>query len=146
MAMQTGNGGSNLPMSEINVTPLVDVMLVLLIIFMVAAPHLTQGVNVDLPEASVSPLPAVNDQLVIKIAEDKKVYLEANGGNMEFQDLHKLELAIKDWLPRLSGKEVYIRADKKVPYGFVVQVMAVAQNAGAGGLGMVTQPEEIKIK
>ncbi len=75
MAMQTGGGNGNLPLSEINVTPFVDVMLVLLIIFMVAAPHLEQGVKIDLPQATVDPFPAKTNELVIKVTKSEKIFL-----------------------------------------------------------------------
>jgi biopolymer transport protein TolR len=140
MAITTGGSGNHLPMSEINVTPLVDVMLVLLIIFMVTAPHLEKGVDVELPEvAMAAQLPPKTDQLEVKVTRDQKVYLDG----VE-TPLDKLEGVIRERLTKQRGKEVFVRADKNVPYGMVVKVMAAAQAAGVSGLSMVTQPEEFK--
>lgn len=135
--MQAGDR-DQLPMSEINVTPLVDVMLVLLIIFMVAAPHLEQGVGVDLPEVTVAPFPAITDEIVITVTENKKIYI----GEVAMS-IDKLGPVLKEAVAQRSGKDVYIRADQDVPYGFVVKVMAAARKAGVVGLGMVTEPEKI---
>jgi biopolymer transport protein TolR len=140
MAMTSGGGGTHLPMSEINVTPLVDVMLVLLIIFMVTAPHLEKGVDVKLPEvAAAQSLPAKTDQLTIKITRDEKVFLDGND-----TPVNQLEAVIRQRLTKQNNKDVFIRADKGVPYGLVVKVMAAAQAAGVSGLGVVTTQEEIK--
>jgi biopolymer transport protein TolR len=136
--MQAGSG-DNLPISEINVTPLVDVMLVLLIIFMVAAPHLEQGVPVKLPEVTVTPLPAQTDEFIITVTEDKNVYL-----NKEKTSLSRLEPILREVVKARGDRDVYIRADRDVPYGVVVRVMAAARKAGIEGLGMVTEPERIR--
>jgi biopolymer transport protein TolR len=136
--MQAGSG-NNLPISEINVTPLVDVMLVLLIIFMVAAPHLEQGVPVKLPEVTVTPLPAQTGEFIITVTRDKNVYL-----NKEKTRLSRLEPILREVVKTRGDKDVYIRADRDVPYGVVVRVMAAARKAGIQGLGMVTEPERIK--
>ena len=135
--MQAGDR-DQLPMSEINVTPLVDVMLVLLNIFMLTAPHLEQGVNVDLPEVTVSSFPARTDELIITVTGKQKVWLDDATIPVE-----KLEPVLREAVASRTAKQVYIRADKDVPYGFVVKVMAAARKAGVTGLGMVTEPERI---
>jgi biopolymer transport protein TolR len=140
MAMTGSSGGSGMPMSDINVTPLVDVMLVLLIIFMVTAPHLEKGVDVELPEVTISQdLPAKTDQLEIKITKDEKVFLDGLETPVD-----NLQAIIEQRLTSQTAKEVFVRADKNVPYGIVVKVMAAARAAGVGGLNMVTEQEEVK--
>jgi biopolymer transport protein TolR len=126
---------SNESISQINITPFVDVMLVLLIIFMVTAPILQQGVNVDLPQVTVGPLTGKDEQLVVIVTRDGKVQL--NDSPLKVEELQKKLAAILQVRP---DREVYLRADKNVPYGKVVEVMAAARNAGVRKLGMVTEP------
>ncbi len=121
--------------SQINVTPLVDVMLVLLVIFMVTAPILQQGVNVDLPEVTASPLSGTEQQLVVAVTGEGKVYL--NDAPMPEGELGTKLQAVLRLRPE---REVYLRADKRVPYGRVVEVMAAIRMAGVKRLGMVTEP------
>ena len=123
--------------SQINVTPFVDVMLVLLIIFMITAPLLTQGVEVDLPETeTVRTLPEDSDTLVLTVNKDKKIFL----------DEYELELAtMSRHLKRIvtdKNQILYLQADKEVPYGFVVKVMSGIKQAGLQRLGIVAEPEE----
>ena len=123
--------------SQINVTPFVDVMLVLLIIFMITAPLLTQGVEVDLPETeTVRTLPEDSDTLVLTVDKDKKIFL----------DEYELELAtMSRHLKRIvtdKNQILYLQADKEVPYGFVVKVMSGIKQAGLQRLGIVAEPEE----
>ncbi|MBF0530876.1 MAG: protein TolR [Deltaproteobacteria bacterium] len=138
-----GNGGSSKGLvSEINVTPLVDVMLVLLVIFMVTAPMMTQGVDVKLPQTESTAMPsAEQERLVVTIGRDKKILLD------EFQvDMASLQLKIQRVLETRTNKEVFLRADESLPYGYVVQVMAEIRAAGVTKLGMVTEPLETKKK
>lgn len=121
--------------SQINITPLVDVMLVLLIIFMVTAPILQQGVNVDLPEVTAGPLTGRDDQLVVAVTREGKLHL--NDSPLKVEELGQKLAAILKVRP---DREVYLRADKNVPYGKVVEVMAAVRNAGVKKLGMVTEP------
>ena len=122
-------------MSDINVTPFVDVMLVLLIIFMVTAPMMIEGLNVDLPEATAKPLDSEKEHLVITIDKNHLVYINDFKVAVDFlgEKLNKI-------LQGRSDREVYPKADKNIPYGIVVQVMAEIKNAGIEQLGMITEP------
>jgi len=137
MAMQIDGGRSRGRMvSEINVTPFVDVMLVLLIIFMVAAPMMIQGIDVKLPETSARPIPTEEKRLVVSIAEDRKVFID--NGEVEFDALgSKLSEVYKSCQ---NPRGVILRADKKIDYGFVVQVMGAIREAGIDQISMVTEP------
>ena len=130
------SGGNNREfMSEINVTPFVDVMLVLLIIFMVTAPMMVQGLNVDLPEATAKPLDSEKEHLVITIDKDHQVFIN------DFQvTVESLGAKLTKILQGRSDREVYLKADKTIPYGIVVQVMAEIKGAGVEDLGMITEP------
>lgn len=140
--MQIGrpSRGRHSSLSEINVTPFVDVMLVLLIIFMVTAPMLDQGVEVDLPEVAESPgLPVQEEPLVITLRKNGQLFI----GKTQIKQLPKLAPVIQQALKGKPDREVFLEADKKVPYGRVVQVMAAVKKAGVEKLGMVTSlPEE----
>ncbi len=127
-------------LSQINVTPFVDVMLVLLIIFMVTAPMLDQGVQVNLPEVAEAPgLPAQQEPLVVTLERSGQILI----GKAKIQKLSKLGPVIQQALKGKPDREVFLEADEKVPYGRVVQVMAAVKKAGVEKLGMVTRlPEE----
>ena len=135
----TSGGKHNELMSEINVTPFVDVMLVLLIIFMVTAPMMMQGLDVDLPEATSKPLDSEKQQLVITINKDQQVFINDVESSVEFlgEKLQKI-------LEGRSDPDVYLKADKNIPYGIVVQVMAEIKAAGVEQLGMITEPAVIE--
>jgi biopolymer transport protein TolR len=124
-------------MGEINVVPYIDVMLVLLVIFMVTAPMMMQGVDVALPEVTAKPLVSQKDNLVVTIDKDKQIHI--NDFMVEPDYLREKLAAI---LENRSDREVYFKADKAVPYGVVVQVMAEIKAAGVEKLGMVTVPAE----
>jgi biopolymer transport protein TolR len=128
----TGKG----PMSDINVTPLVDVMLVLLIIFMITAPMMSQGVEVNLPETEhATPLEANEDRLLLTITAEQRAYL----GTSEIPMDRIAELLATN--ARLQKeKEIYLHADHQLPYGVVVKVMAAAKKGGAESMAMVTDP------
>ncbi len=123
--------------AQINVTPFVDVMLVLLIIFMITAPLMTQGVEVDLPQTkTVQTLPEDEDTLVLSIRKDKSLHLD------EYQ-LEKSELgSFLEKTMKNPNQMLYLRADREVPYGFVVQVMSEIKSAGIQRLGVVAEMEE----
>lgn len=127
-------------MSEINVTPFVDVMLVLLIIFMVTAPMLDQGVEVDLPEVAEAPgLPVQQEPLVITLQKNGQISI----GKARIDQLSKLGPVIQQALKGKPDREVFLEADENVPYGRVVKVMAAVKKAGVEKLGMVTRlPED----
>ncbi|MBZ4394638.1 protein TolR [Myxococcus sp. MISCRS1] len=136
MGMGGGNrGGGRTTMSEINVTPMVDVMLVLLIIFMVTAPLIQQGVKVNLPETKAAPVEATEKKVVLSIDAGKKVYI----GDAEVA-LEELEAKLAANAKVQADKEVFLHADRDVPYGTVVEVMAAAQRAGINNVGMITDP------
>jgi biopolymer transport protein TolR len=124
-------------MSDINVTPLVDVMLVLLIIFMVTAPMMIQGVSVSLPQTTSKPLPAEKEHLIITIDRSQQIYINDYKVAGE-----ALQAKLKKIREGRSDQNVYLRADKTVPYGVVVHVMSEVKNAGVEKLGMVTEPPE----
>ncbi len=121
--------------SQINITPLVDVMLVLLAIFMVTAPILQQGVAVDLPQVSTGVLDSKEESLIVSISREAKVYL-----NERVLTLSDLQQRLSEIAQKTPNRPVYLRADKGVAYGKVVEVMAVVRNAGIQKLGMVTEP------
>ena len=133
--MQLGSNSDQL-MSDINVTPFVDVMLVLLIIFMVTAPMMVQGVDVDLPKATSKALKGSEDRLIISVDEESRVYINEQVVSVEF--LTKKLSAI---LENFDKKNVYLRADKKVSYGIVVNVISKIKKAGVDSLGMITLPD-----
>lgn len=131
-----GQGSARRLVSDINVTPLVDVMLVLLIIFMITAPMMTQGVDVDLPETTSRPLRQSDTPITIAINKDGDIY---------FDDIKGSRLILRQQLTALAQRQgtdqtVLLRADREVPYGLVAAVMADIKDAGFNQLGMITQP------
>ncbi len=134
-----GPRSDNRAMSDINVTPLVDVILVLLIIFMVTAPMMTQGVDVDLPQTTSRPMESQEERLVITINAKKEIFL-----NKEKVDPLLLRRHLERSTAAKLNREVLLRADRSVPYGFVVQTMAEIKNAGIEKLGMVTDPQDLR--
>jgi biopolymer transport protein TolR len=122
-------------LSEINVTPLVDVMLVLLIIFMITAPMLQQGVDVNLPREVAGNIDPTQERVIITLGKNDRIYL-----NDRRIDMAELEQQLRQ-VAGLS-KEVFLRADKDIPYGLVVKLMAMAKKAGIERLGIVTNPVE----
>ncbi len=130
------SGSTHRPMSEINVTPFVDVMLVLLIIFMVTAPMMLQGVDVDLPETTTQPIRVQDEPLVLTVRKDGSYYLAKH--EIPAAELRaKLEAIFEG----RGTREVFLRADKDARYQQVVVALAAAREAGASKLGMVTEPE-----
>ncbi len=142
MAMAGAGGGRGKRrmggMNEINVTPLIDVMLVLLVIFMVTAPLLTTGVSVDLPKVKSAPMAADDSKLMIIITSDDHVYL----GKDEITG--DLDAKLKTNARLQTEKEVYIQGDENVRYGTVLRVMSAARSAGVEKLGMITDPLTVK--
>ena len=124
-------------LSEINVTPFVDVMLVLLIIFMVTAPMMLQGIDVNLPKAESKPIEIKEEELILTIAGGNKIFL-----NKQLISLHKLGPKLKELIQYRGNKDLYLKADQKIPYGFVIKVMAEAKKSGVERLGMITEEEK----
>ncbi|OHB25745.1 MAG: protein TolR [Desulfuromonadaceae bacterium GWC2_58_13] len=138
MDVGPGRGNSRSTLSQINVTPLVDVMLVLLIIFMVTAPMMEQGVDVNLPEVeSAQSLTATKEPLVITVQKNGKISI----GRTEIDSVAKLTPVLQQILKDKpeNEKDVFLEADRDVPYGKVVPVMAAIKKAGVAKLGMVSQ-------
>jgi len=138
--MELGNRNSDRgTMSQINVTPLVDVMLVLLVIFMVTAPMMQQGVQVNLPKAETKALKSPEEAVVVSIEKNGRFFID------------KAEISPDDLKTKLEAifvnrakKEVFLKADRDVPYGEVVKAMAEIKRAGVERLGMVTEPAQRK--
>lgn len=133
-------GSRNKLMGDINVTPFVDVMLVLLIIFMVTAPMMTQGLEVDLPETTPTPLAQREEPLVVTINKNSEFFLgEEKLGVIE------LKRRFGAMTPEQKKEGIYLRADKNVPYGTVAMMMADIKASGFGKIGMITIPLEEKL-
>ena len=134
MAFDQGSSESN-AISQINVTPLVDVMLVLLIIFMVTAPILQQGVPIDLPKVAAGPLSGEEEQLVVNVAKGGQVYLNDTAMTPE-----QLKEKLRAIVAARPDRQLYVRADQAVPYGQVMRVMGAVRDAGLVRVGLVTEP------
>ena len=132
MAFDAGDRSAG-SMSQINVTPLVDVMLVLLVIFMVTAPIIQQGVSVDLPDARAGALNGKDEQLVVSVTKKGSLYL-----NDTALSAAELETTLRAIAAQRPDGQVFVRADKSVPYGEVVAVMAAIKQSGIRRVGMVT--------
>ena len=127
----------NAPVADINVTPLVDVMLVLLVIFMVTAPFMENGIPIQLPKAAAKALEKSETPVTLNLTKETRVYL------------NKDEIALSSLVPRLQSffkgrqnKEIFIRADGALPYAFVAQAMALVKSAGIDKIGLVTVPPD----
>lgn len=137
MAMSsTGSGRRRTVMSEINVTPLVDVMLVLLIIFMITAPMMQQGLEIELPETAASGVSTSEEPFVLVITKSRKITV--GGTAILTNDLRTRLEAIFE---KRSNKQIYLQADKSVDYGFVAETMAEIRAAGITNIGLVTLPK-----
>jgi len=139
MAADLSSRREGVAISQINVTPFVDVMLVLLVIFMVTAPILQQGVQVNLPEAKAGAVVGKEDPLVVSIDRKGQIYL--NDNRIKLRELKKKLQAVT----RVQqAKEVFLRADQNVHYGIVMKAIAAIKEAGIAKLGMITQPPPIE--
>ncbi len=128
-------------LAEINVTPLVDVMLVLLIVFMISAPLMQQGVQVDLPKANAQSLTEVPDQVILVINRSRQISI--NGNTIQSGLLRMKLEAISSVKPQV---EIFIQADQGIPYGFIAQVMAEVKKARINRVGLVTEPGDPDLK
>jgi biopolymer transport protein TolR len=128
------------PMSEINVTPFVDVMLVLLIIFMVAAPLLTVGVPIELPETRAKPLQGDNEPLTVSVKQDGRLFLQNSEVGLDTLTPKLVAIAKNGYEER-----IFVRADKSVGYGDVMRVMGELNRAGFRRIGLVTDSESVKL-
>jgi biopolymer transport protein TolR len=137
MSMSAGGGRETGTLADINVTPLVDVMLVLLIVFMVTAPMIQTGVDVDLPDAKAQTVPDESGKLIVTMTKEKKVYI----GRMEIA-FDEVEAKLKANAKLQSDREVYLHADTNLSYGDVVKVMAAIKLAGGDKMGLITDPLE----
>ncbi|MDE3399651.1 MAG: protein TolR [Coxiella burnetii] len=130
------------PLAEINVVPYIDVMLVLLVIFMITAPLLTQGVNVKLPQANAKALPSHETPIIVSIDNHGKYFLNISSQPAQpisSQNLmNSVTTALQQAKQNHQQQEVYVKGDKKVDYGKVVQMMVLLQQAGADNVGLVT--------
>lgn len=125
------------PLSEINIIPLVDIMLVLLIIFMITAPMMQHGMNIDVPKLTTKPLPAKDEPQILSITKDQRLIL-----NEKKIDVKDLKQAIQFLFSNKQNKEIFLKADKDVPYGFVVMCMGLIREAGVEKINIVTKPQE----
>ena len=136
------------PMSEINVVPYIDVMLVLLVIFMVTAPLFNQGVEVDLPQAPSEPIKEFMQQMergeepfIVSVDQQGKIYVNKSSNSEQAMSLIEFEQLVPGMLAQETTQKAYVKGDVNVVYGRVVRVMVALQNAGASSVGLITQPE-----
>ena len=127
--------------AEINVVPYIDVMMVLLVIFMVTAPMLTQGVNVDLPQAKSDPVETdeLNQPLIVSVTKAGDYFLDLGENNRQPVTLDRIGTQVGKILSRAPDTQVLIRGDRSIDYGSIVQLMTVLQQAGAGSVGLVSE-------
>jgi|SRR6185312_2856089 len=138
MGMGSGSSGkTRMAISEINVTPMVDVMLVLLIMFMVTTPLMQQGIDVDLPKTSPSGIEATDEPFVLVISADRKI--TAAKQPIEMKDL---SVKLKAIFEQRKNKQIYLQADQHVDYGYVAEAMAEIRAAGIFNIGLITLPKD----
>ncbi|MCW4151843.1 protein TolR [Halomonas sp. 18H] len=133
--------GRRKPMNEINVVPFIDVMLVLLVIFMITAPMLTQGVQVDLPQTASEPIEESEDRDPIVVSVDSEgQFFVSLGGDETRVSLDELSQRVLVLLERQPGTQVLVRGDRNVAYGQVVSLMSTLQEAGVANVGLISEP------
>ncbi|SEK25293.1 protein TolR [Halomonas daqiaonensis] len=134
-------GGRRKPMGEINVVPFIDVMLVLLVIFMITAPMLTQGVQVDLPQVSSEPIEETEDRepIIVSVDRDGQYYISL-GEDKTPVSLDEVSERVIILMERQPGTPVMVRGDRNVPYGQVVTLMSTLQTAGVSNVGLISEP------
>jgi biopolymer transport protein TolR len=127
-------------MADMNVVPYIDVMLVLLIIFMVTAPLITQGVKVELPQATAEPVDSEAEPVIVSVDRDGNFYIDVGDDREEPEDAASLQAKVMAQLVHKPGAQVLINGDANVSYQRVVEVMALLQQAGVKNVGLMTQP------
>ncbi len=137
MGMGSIGGKRRRAIAEINITPMVDVMLVLLIIFMVAAPMIEQGVDLDLPQTETIPIENPKDKFILRVFKNEKIFIE----KAEIP-IKQLEEKLKTNAKLQEERELFLYASQRLPYGFVVRVMAIVKKAGIPKIYLVTDPLE----
>ncbi|MBR7888471.1 protein TolR [Marinomonas sp. A79] len=130
------------PMAEINVVPYIDVMLVLLVIFMITAPMMTQGVDVELPSANAAPMQDSDNEVIIASVDASGRFYIDIGGNQESITLPQLQDRVRKVLAQSPTTSVLVRGDKSVAYGDVIGLMVALQGAGVPNVGLVTEPDQ----
>ncbi|AQU82391.1 MAG: protein TolR [Halomonas sp.] len=135
--------GKSKPMGEINVVPFIDVMLVLLVIFMITAPMLTQGVQVDLPQVTSEPIesPEDSDPIIISVNRDGGYFITLGEDSTEVS-LEQMSERIIAILQRRPGTPVMVRGDRNVPYGQIVVLMSTLQRSGVANVGLLSEPPQ----
>ena len=133
--MARGKKPRGTTLAQINITPMVDVMLVVLVIFMVTAPLAKKGVDVELPNADAKSLPSDEDKLIVKVDSKGEVYLDDKRVALE-----SLEDEVRHNPRALREQEIYIHADKSLRYGLIIKVMVAVQRAGISRMGLITHP------
>jgi biopolymer transport protein TolR len=129
------------PIAEINVVPYIDVMLVLLIVFMVAAPMLTQGVKVELPQAASEPIESKDDEpIMVSVKKDGTYYISLGGDPEQARPLEEIKDMVSKVLRQSPKTQVLVQGDHSASYGTVVSLMSELQGAGAPSVGLVTEP------
>jgi biopolymer transport protein TolR len=138
MSFSSGGGGkSRMVLSEINVTPMVDVMLVLLVIFMVTTPMMQQGIDIELPETASSGTAPADEPFVLQIKKNRKIYV-----GEQLLPTDGLSKRLEAIFEKRKNKQIYLQADKAVDYGFVAETMAEIRAAGIYNIGLVTLPKQ----
>jgi biopolymer transport protein TolR len=129
------------PMADINVVPYIDVMLVLLIVFMVAAPMMTQGVKVELPKAAAEPIDTKDEEpLTVSVKKDGSYYIELGGDAEKPRQLSEIKSIVSKVLSQKPNTLVFVQGDRSVQYGVVVTLMSELKAAGAPSVGLITDP------
>ena len=136
------------PMSEINMVPFIDIMMVLLVAFMISAPMLTQGIKVDLPKTNSEIIPLPEDQrvLIISVRANGEYYLDLGSDRQKASTLADIASKVTKIVSANPGIQVLINGDTKVPYGAVIELMAGIQGAGVGNVGLITEPVAVEGK